>query len=50
MDMPIWARSVTSHSSTPPSRKATVTLPAPPRREAKKVDVKPQMHICRVGQ
>ena len=47
---PIWLRSATSQSRTPPSSMPMVTIAAPVPRAAKKLAVKPQMHICRVGQ
>ena len=47
---PIWLRSATSHSSTPPSSVAPASTPALPIRAARKLAVKPQMHICSTGQ
>ena len=47
---PIWLRSAISHSSTPPSSMPAATAPALPARLAKKLAVKPQMHIVSVGQ
>ncbi len=51
IDTPIWLRSVTSHSSTPPSSVAPAMSAAVlPSRAARKLAVKPQMHICSTGQ
>ena len=47
---PIWLRSATSHSSTPPSSVAGREPPRLPMRLARKLAVKPQMHICSIGQ
>ncbi len=52
---PIWLRIATSHSSTPASSAvAVITSPLPcslpTARLVKKRAVKPQMHICRIGQ
>ena len=47
---PIWLRSATSHSSTPPSNVAPASAAGLPMRDARKLAVKPQMHICRTGQ
>ena len=51
--MPIWLRSVTSHSSTPPSSVAPAMIAGLPIRARRKLAVKPQMHMLQdrpVGQ
>ena len=47
---PIWLRSATSHSSTPPSSVAPASAAVLPMRLARKLAVNPQMHICSTGQ
>ena len=47
---PIWLRSATSHSSTPPSSAPAAITAGPVDRPTRKLAVKPQMHICSTGQ